>query len=82
MEILKHFRNVVAPGGTTGLDMYVIDRGNGREVIHTCYIESVLEEYIDRGLVTAYPVPEEMRDDALPYHPEVWTNPKPVVSAA
>ena len=80
MEIIKHFKNVVAPGETTGLDMYVIDRGNGREVIHTCYIESVFEEYIQKGLITPHLVPVEMRDDAIPYHPEVWG--KPAVPAA
>ena len=53
--------------------MYILNRGNGREVIMTCYKEGFIEEYLAKGIIKAYPVPEEIADDALPYHPEVWT---------
>ena len=69
---IKYLGQVFAPGSKTSRGMYILNRGNGREVVHTCYMESFIEEYIKKGLVKAYPVPEGIADDALPYHPEVW----------
>lgn len=63
---------VFAPGSETSKDMYVIDRGCGREVVHTCYVEHCIEEYLTAGLIKAYPVPTGMADDQIPYNPEVW----------
>ena len=71
---IKYLGQVFAPENkTTSKGMYVVDRGNGREVIATCYKEGFIKEYLAKGIIKAYPVPKEITDDALPYHPEVWT---------
>jgi hypothetical protein len=52
-------------------------------VCTSCYIESVLEERIEQGLITVFHVPDHVSNDEVPYHPELWTNyPKPAASAA
>lgn len=66
MEIIRQWK-------VNGLDLYLINRGKGRECVHTCYIPEVLEERAEQGLHTIYPVPDSIKDDYLPYHPEVWS---------
>jgi hypothetical protein len=71
MKILNT-KQVCAPGESTHLSLHIIDRGKGRECIHTCYINDVLEQYIDKGLITVNPIPANISDDELAYHPEIW----------
>lgn len=56
----------------TNLDLYLIDRGNGREVVHTAYYPQYIEERIKEGKVRVYPVPDEVRDELIAFCPEIW----------
>ena len=69
---LTRLGQVFAPGSETSKDMYVIDRGSGREVVHTCYVEHCIESRLAEGLIKAYAVPAGMTDDQIPFNPEVW----------
>ena len=70
---IKYLGQVFAPESKTSKGMYILDRGNGREIVHTCYMEGFIEEYLAKDIIKAYPVPEGITNEQLPYHPEVWT---------
>lgn len=72
MKIIRSWKNVRRPGSSTGHDLYLIDRGQGRECVHSCYVSSVLEERVNQGLLTVFAVPDSVEDNHLPFHPEVW----------
>lgn len=57
----------------TGLDLYLVDQGYGRECVLTCFKEEFIPRYISEKKIQVFSVPSHISNEYLPFHPEVFT---------
>jgi hypothetical protein len=58
----------------TGLDLYLIERGFGRECVLTCFKKEFIPRYIAENKIRVFPVPSHISDESLPFYPGIFTS--------